>query len=262
MTQSSDRYKKLIEEKSVYAPLCLCGCGHKTQWSIRSKSYGKYLFKHYTKDLSGAWTDRIDQIVRGTSIGDGNLSMIKSRKGVSTGVARLRVRHSTKRQKSYCTWLYNELKPIIHGDIRIRKTPMAFGAESVDFCTASLPQLYNIYMELYDDNGVKHITRDYLNKLTDLSVAIWWSDDGSTAAIATHSFSLDENELIRDWFRDRYGIQVFIKLDKRVQLPYIQIPSDAMKQFGRHIYNHVHESLYYKFARFQSYFNEWSNSTQ
>ena len=249
MTTSRSRYLRLMEHKSLDAPYCLCGCGNKTNWSIRTKSYGRYLFNHQLPDKTNGWTEQIEQIVRGTVLGDGHLDVRKGRKGILTGKARLSIRHSTKRQLPYTEWLYQHLLPITTGKVRIRQTPKAFGSEIAEFSTVSLPQLYDIWQETYKDRR-KIVTQDYLDKLSDLSVAIWWCDDGSNNSMSTHSFTLEENHLISCWLNHRYHIESFVVVDRRVNLPYIRCHSDSARKFFKAIFPYVEESLWYKFSRF------------
>ena len=200
--------------------------------------------------MSGGWSDHIEQIVRGTILGDGHLDARRGRKGKETGLARLAIRHSTKRQLRYCQWLHERLLPITTSKIRIRKTPESFGDEIAEFSTVSLPQLYKIRQETYDGCGKKIVTREYLDKLTDFSVAIWWCDDGSSSSLSTHSFTIEENELISDWLNNRYKTEASVKIDRRVSLPYIQLNAVSMRALCPVIFPYVEKSLWYKFSRF------------
>lgn len=74
------------------------------------------------------------------------------------------------------------------------------------------PHLLVLRSQLYDQNGTKMVTRDYLNKLGDVAVSAWFLDDGSrncgtrSYTLCTNSFSFEENNLISMWFKERYGI--------------------------------------------------------
>jgi len=245
MTTSKERYRLMIEEKSLNAPFCECGCGQKTKWSIRTKSYGKYLFNHHLPNLRGNWTDYIEQVVKGTILGDAYIHPIKSRKGIETGTARLQLRHSTKRQLEYIKWKHKVLQPITTDNIRIRKTPKAFGKEAAEFSTVALPQIYEIRKQLYI-NGKKTVNYEYLNSLTDFSFSVWWSDDGGHNSISTHSFTEDENHLISNWLNERYGLDTWVDLDKRVKLHYIRINGPSMTILSKILFPYLHRSLWYK----------------
>jgi predicted transcriptional regulator len=74
-----------------------------------------------------------------------------------------------------------------------------------------------IYNELKDKlyiNGVKTVTKEWLNMLTPRSIAFWFMDDGSNSGvIATNSFSKEECLLIIDWFREKYNIECTLQND-------------------------------------------------
>lgn len=60
--------------------------------------------------------------------------------------------------------------------------------------------------ELYP-NGVKTVTKEWLNKVTSKGLAFWFMDDGTNSGeIATNSFSKEECLLIIDWFKEKWGI--------------------------------------------------------
>lgn len=76
----------------------------------------------------------------------------------------------------------------------------------------------------YTEDRKKILTVEVLNKLTPLGLAIWYMDDGtlnfhkdgtfSNCEIATCGFSLEENELIQKWFKDKYKLESTIRVRK------------------------------------------------
>lgn len=78
----------------------------------------------------------------------------------------------------------------------------------------------NLRQDLYKE-GKKCISRKVLDKLNNLSLAIWYQDDGSLVLhkekesgkiksreiyLSTESFSYEENQTIVGWFKEKYGI--------------------------------------------------------
>lgn len=60
--------------------------------------------------------------------------------------------------------------------------------------------------ELYH-NGIKTVTREWLDKITPRGLAFWFMDDGTNSGeIATNSFSREECLLIIDWFKEKWNI--------------------------------------------------------
>ena len=83
------------------------------------------------------------------------------------------------------------------------------------------------FVELYNllyGSGKKTITKEVLDLMDDEALAFWIMDDGSGNAlkvgsakkekrieIATCSFSIEENQLLCDWFKNRYNFDVKIR---------------------------------------------------
>lgn len=81
---------------------------------------------------------------------------------------------------------------------------------------------------LFYPNNNKTITRSLLNKLTPLGLAIWYQDDGSRRfikrggeiqgreiKIATNGFSLEEHEIIKNYFDVVWNIQWRVNRDRQ-----------------------------------------------
>lgn len=143
------------------------------------------------------------QIILGSALGDGNLSV---QKNVKAKNPKFQVSHSP-RQKEYLKWKH-ELLFNISSKITIIKNERGFGKIGNilhQFYTKSLPDLLPIYKELYFD-GKKRITETYLDQLDGLGFAVWFMDDGSL----THSKTSEIIRLHTAGFSDE-SIQVFIK---------------------------------------------------
>jgi len=237
--------KRTKELKRINAPLCECGCGKKVEWSSTTKKYNRFIFNHHFGVRDTKLTTRQEQIIRGTVLGDGHIHFLESRKGGHTGKARLKINHSTKRQKEYTNWLFEELKNLCTSSPIIKENK-GYGKELISFSTVSSEEIYEIGSEIYFPT--KTVTREYLDKLDTLGLAIWWMDDGSNCAMATHSFSIKENEIILEWLSDRFGIGGKIKYDKK-KYPFIYFLSSDQRAIGKLVFEHVHQSLWYKFGR-------------
>lgn len=106
-----------------------------------------------------------------------------------------------------------------------------------------------LYNELYNTlyiNGIKTITRDWLDKLTPLSIAIWFMDDGSNCGtIATNCFSIEECELIKTWFLEKYNIQTSIHKAANNQ-HVLYILKNSRNIFYDLVIDYFIPSMYYK----------------
>lgn len=143
------------------------------------------------------------------AIGDGHIS-----KGGTLSIA-----HSTK-QQAYLEYKANLLKPFLTKRGIVNKTTGVGNMYTqVKFCCKVSKFSKAVRRALYKD-GKKVITRKILNRLSPEHIAIWWMDDGSCSlqktkdgkvhgSISTLSTctSREENQVIIDWFFEKYGIK-------------------------------------------------------
>ncbi len=122
-----------------------------------------------------------------------------------------RLSHSLK-QKSYAEYKKNLLKDFNISEFREvkRKIRDAF-IHAIDFSTKT-HSVFNYYRKLFYENGIKRINSDILNQLSPQSLAIWICDDGSYdntqgyIVLCTNSFTLEEHELMKDFFRKKFNL--------------------------------------------------------
>ena len=107
------------------------------------------------------------QVVRGALMGDGALS--QNRLSGNRG-ARFRMSHSPK-QAAYIDW-----KASLFSNIRQSRSTNSKGDIFIDL--TPLPELAELREAVYR-GGQKHLSSNYLESLTPLSLAIWYMDDGS-----------------------------------------------------------------------------------
>ncbi|GJP46270.1 hypothetical protein CLOM_g8459, partial [Closterium sp. NIES-68] len=118
-------------------------------------------------------SDHCKSIICGTLLGDGCLQIAKGYKN-----ARLSIRHSQV-QREYFDWKIANLKEIASPkSVQISKASGYSKNTKFLFQSASLPELTLMYNLTYKKKRLC-IRRRWLNKLTPLSLAIWWCDDGS-----------------------------------------------------------------------------------
>ena len=71
---------------------------------------------------------------------------------------------------------------------------------------------FKLYKESFYPNNKKIVTREILDKLEPLGLAIWFMDDGTynyrnnAIAIATNCFGLEGNQIIRQYFKEKWDI--------------------------------------------------------
>lgn len=84
--------------------------------------------------------------------------------------------------------------------------------------TSSINIYLNPYHNLFYPNGKKVVTREILDKLESLGLAVWYMDDGSfnrkRCSIATYQFT-EQIEMIVDWFKDKYDLNIKIQSERK-----------------------------------------------
>jgi hypothetical protein len=244
--KAQERYASIQRKMAPGAPLCACGCGQQVLWCLYTKKYKRYRFNHHQRRESVLLTPRQQQIILGTMLGDGSANFVRNRQTGEPTNARLRIRHSTRRQLEYAQWLHEALQPL-SGELRIREN-RGYGREVAEFNTLSHPFIFEAAQQVYRPQ--KSITRSFLDRLDELGFAVWWMDDGSTTSLGTHAFTVPENETIVAWLRERWGIAANISIDKRVQKPFLTFRQPNVAMLLRLVAPHVIPSLWYKFGRF------------
>jgi hypothetical protein len=150
-------------------------------------------------------SDRCKAIIMGSILGDGSLKLHSRYRN-----ARFSFRHSIS-QKEYFFWKVGELKEIsAERDVWQQQDKDAWGKDKLRYQSAALPSLTELY-HLTHPHGKFRIRRKWLNRLTPLSLCVWWLDDGSLlngrqGVLCTDGFSYDELLLIVRYFRTVWGL--------------------------------------------------------
>jgi len=242
-------YKAILEN----APLCACGCGKKTNPQCgtlkryikerHNRGYYKYCFSH-DKRQSG-WNVEIPEIEKariiGTLLGDGCIQFATKR-GKSP---RICWTHGLCQKE----WMEHKAKnlPSIGVKTSVVKN-RGYGEWSVRGRSRSLPGLLPIYT-LFIKGGKKTITSDILSMLSREAIAWWFCDDGSCTKngvfFHTHGYPKEENELIKDYFQNKYGT-CYVRKDNRKNLYFISLGAHASRLLLDDIKDRVPECMQYK----------------
>ena len=201
------------------------------------------------------------QAVLGSLMGDGCLSPNRrDRSGV-----RFRLGHGV-RQASYLDWKVSLLANIPH-----TRTANAKGAVFADF--TPLPELGELHEVMYQGDGKKHLTWDYLKGLTPLALAIWYMDDGGFAVrskgvqertaggtgriqICVEAMSPGSRERLTQHLRDTYGLDVKLSLRGAQGKSVLQFTTASSAKFQELVAPFVHPSMEYKLLpRFRGRFH-------
>lgn len=109
------------------------------------------------------------------------------------------------------------------------------------------PFYTQLYHQLYI-NGTKTITQEWLNQLTDRSLAYWFMDDGcNCGTLATNCFSVEECKLVQKWLYNKYGIETTLPMQgKHRDQPVIYIRVNSRRLFYSIVFPYFIPSMYYK----------------
>lgn len=190
-------------------------------------------------------SDRGRGIVLGSLLGDGSIAINKRYKN-----ARFSFRHAAS-QKEYFFWKAQELSEITAGKSVWEQYDEdgqgGFGGKKLRFQSAALPELTEIF-NLVTRNGKKCVRRKWLNRLTPLSLAVWWMDDGSIVTngrkgvLCTDGFSHEEVKIMQKYFRKVWGIETKIGETNTRGRHYYRLyirSTQEFKQFLRLIIPHI-----------------------
>lgn len=160
-----------------------------------------------------------EEILRGSLLGDMCLS-------TTSKLHRVHITHGGEQEEYFdhkCEVFKNILGKINKTPRYDKRTQKYYNRYAVRLLAH--PVFETLYNELYI-NGVKTITKEYLNKLTPRSLAYWFMDDGCNyGTLATNCFSKEECELIRNWLYAKYNIETTLQRNNKQYLVYIRAKS-------------------------------------
>lgn len=160
-------------------------------------------------------SDKCKEIILGSLLGDGSLKIYPPYTN-----PRFSFRHSIQQQE-YFFWKINQLKEISGKKCWWKQEKNSLGNAMLRYQSIATDSLMDLY-RLTHKNGRLIIRRKWLNKLTPLSLAVWWLDDGSLitngrrGVICTDPFSYDEQKLLARYLLKICDIKVHIGKIKRV----------------------------------------------
>lgn len=186
------------------------------------------------------FSDRQLAIIKGSLLGDASL--------IKTNVNPFfRCEHGIK-QLNYCKWKTKELKSL-------GSTLKTYTRKNIDIRTgkyyksalcsiSSNPELLPIYNSLYI-NGVKTITKEFLEGFSDISLAVMFMDDGykigKTIGISTCCFSIEELEIFNNYTLQNFGL--LFNIDSKNCL-YLSV--EQFERFKRIVLPYMQKELLYK----------------
>jgi recombination protein RecA len=198
------------------------------------------------------------QVILGGLMGDSALSRTRSRHA-----ARYRFGHGAK-QTGYCDW-----KASLFANLTCSRWVRADGAVFHD--VQPLPELAELRQAMYI-GGKKVLSEDYLKRLTPLSLAIWYMDDGTyierakglqtrsrqgsgRMEICVEAMEATSRQRLVDYLADTWGIHPRLHHRGAVQKAVLTFSKEETAKFHALIAPFIHPSMDYKLqARFRGQF--------
>ena len=204
------------------------------------------IIEEYKNKLS--LSSRQKEILIGAILGDGHLEKL-----YTPELARLKIEHSYK-QKEYVDWFYKEFKNWIRTKPK-QKIKKVWGKihKNYGFTTYGHRLLGNFQKDFYREK--KKVIPGYLSKkMTPLSLAVWYMDDGSIKSnkhkgvfLNTQSFSEADVKTLQSILENKFGIVSSTRKDETGEQIYIG--GNSGERFIKIIAPFVIPSMRYKIPR-------------
>jgi len=194
-------------------------------------------------------SDLCKSIIYGTILGDGKLKLYK---GYAN--ARLSIKHSIV-QKEYFDWLVNSLKEINNPKSVVICKPTGFNKNTkLLYQSKSLECLTDIYNMTYLNNKLV-IKRSWLNHMNEISLMVWWLDDGSIicngkkGVFCTDGFSREYIDILKQYLESSWDIKTTIGLKRGPLKNYyrLYLNSTELNKFLKIITPYKIPAMEYKF---------------
>ena len=207
--------------------------------------------------------NKVHQIMLGSLLGD----MHCKKEFLNSNIEET---HSIK-QKDYLAWKYSNLKDQLDIKLYFLNNPLCKTKDKIYIrqteirLRSRVSKKLNIYRDLFYNNGKKVLTQDILNQLDTLGLASWYCDDGhydprnNIVEVHTEGFSVNENQLLKKWFSERWNINVNFKKDNSKNKVLLRFPVKETEKFFNLIKKHIFDmpqSMWYKLG------HVWSGNSE
>jgi len=194
-------------------------------------------------------SQREHDLIIGSLMGD---SSIRQREMNSC----FRFSHSIK-QKEYCSFKKSILKQFRISEFReVKRRIKNHYIHAIDFSTRTHP-VFNYYRKLFYKKNRKIINKDILKQLNPQSLAYWICDDGSYnnkqryIVLCTNSYSLEEHELMREFFNKKFGLNPTIGF-RDGKYYYLRFKKEDSENLIKIIKPFILECMKYKIGEIQN----------
>jgi len=175
------------------------------------------------------------QIILGSLMGD----MSCRREALN---AEIEETHSIN-QKDYLIWKYSILKNYfqIHlyniNDTIYKDKNKTYIRKAQIRLRSRVSEKLNKYRSMFYPNDKKIVNQEVLDQLDSLGISVWYCDDGHydkenhTAELHTEGFSIEENQILKKWFNERWNINANFKSDPSKKKVLLRFPVKETNKF-------------------------------
>ena len=160
-------------------------------------------------------------LILGSLLGDGSL-----KKEPKYANIRFKFRHSIV-QKDHFDWKVSLLKEITtKKSVQLQKPDGYSRNEKILFQSSARPQLTELWKLVCDNGNSLVIARHWLNHMTEISLAVWWFDNGSLikehrqGVICSESFSKEANEKLANYLQVAWNVTCKVRLRSKEKSHY------------------------------------------
>lgn len=205
-----------------------------------------YFLGHYTPFVKRNYnilSSIAKEIIIGSLLGDGHITKYKNNVN-----SKLVIKHSYK-QKSYCRYkkylLRCEQLNVSQYDSKFldNRNNKTYYSTTITSSNSN----FNILRDIWYIGSNKIIPKDI--KITPLTLAIWFMDDGTKAGnsgyyLCTNNFTLEEVEILRSLLLK--DLEIISMIHYNNGKPILYIPKSNIKKFNSTVYRYIHKSMKYK----------------
>lgn len=184
-----------------------------------------------------------EEILIGTLLGDGSIGKLQGR----SKSYKIKWEHCRK-QEEYAIWKAEqslESFSIYRRSRLDKRTGNTYHSTTI----YSTVNDYKDLRFLFYPKGIKEVSEEVLSKLTPLSIAVWFMDDGNLyyngnnchLTLSVNGFSRESRERIIDFFKKEYDIN-FKLSGKAIRLTSVR----EVNKFENNFKSHYHNSMKYK----------------
>lgn len=211
-------------------------------YRTRGEKAGKFNVTRYFSQEKHELSELQKQFIYGSLLGDLSIGMNKRSKN-----ARISLIHCEKQEELFMKKV--ELLGEFMGNYKLyegsfdKRTQKRYATYKGN--SKAHEEFTKIYHLFYSE-GKKIITKEILSLVTHpIALAYWFMDDGThSGVIATNGFSKQEVELLQQWLKTFWGLNVSMCKNSNAYI--LRILSNSRKKFEDLIKPYMVKSMYYK----------------